>query len=266
MRNTSLPIVLIAGFAISSPAYAQADFGKIVSGIAQSLLTQEADRAAYEAAQHQNTAAAYRNYLDKFPSGAFRTPAEKSLAGFGVGAGGTVKPNPPTSGTSTGNGVQTAASIEASVGLTRSQRVTIQKQLSSLGYSTGGADGLWGANTRKAIGQWQGANKLSATGYVTASQVDLIARQAGAAGAVGASGTIAADDPVEERLLSLTSEERREVQRRLTSLGYNTRGVDGAFGANTRRALAEWQGDQGLRESGYLTADQLRTLRRESGG
>ena len=265
MRKTILPVALIAGFAISSPAYAQADLGKIVSGIAQSLLTQEADKAAYQTAQGQNTAAAYRNYLQKYPTGIYRTSAEKALAAFG----GSVKPTtPPASGngTSPTYGGQSAASVEASIGLSRSQRVTIQKQLSAMGYSPGGADGLWGANTRKAIGQWQGANKLANTGYVTASQVDQIARQAGATGGGNAGGTVAADDPIEERLLSLTSEERREVQRRLTSLGYNTRGVDGAFGANTRRALAAWQGDQGLRESGYLTADQLRSIRRDSGG
>jgi peptidoglycan hydrolase-like protein with peptidoglycan-binding domain len=51
----------------------------------------------------------------------------------------------------------------------------------------------------------------------------------------------------------------------MTLLGYSIRGVDGSFGANTRRALALWQRDEGVRVSGYLTADQLRALRRQTG-
>jgi peptidoglycan hydrolase-like protein with peptidoglycan-binding domain len=56
-----------------------------------------------------------------------------------------------------------------------------------------------------------------------------------------------------------------EVQRRLTRLGYSTGGVDGSFGLNTRRALSAWQRDEGLRATGYMTADQLRELRRQTG-
>ena len=74
------------------------------------------------------------------------------------------------------------------------------------------------------------------------------------------------DDLVEERLLSLTYTERREVQSRLTLLGYSTWGVDGVFGRTTRRALAAWQRDEGLRASGYFTADQVRAMRRQTGG
>ena len=258
MQKTTLKVLLVAGIGFANPVSAETDFGKIVSGIAQSLVSQEQDRNGYLEAQRLNTASAYRAYLAQFPKGAFRVNAEQRLVKLGA----TVNPGdtPPIAGAN-----PSAASVEGSIGLSRAQRIQIQKQLTSIGYSTGLADGLWGANTRRAISRWQTANKVPATGYVTARQVRLIAQQAGADVGTDNSGQVTGDDPIEERLLSLTYEERRDVQRRLTSLGYIA-GVDGNFGPNTRRALASWQLDAGLRASGYLTADQLRALRRDTGG
>ena len=264
MRKTSLPILLAIGLAVAAPVRAETDFGQIVSGIAQSLVNQELDRNAYVEAQRLNTVPAYRAYLTKYPNGAFRTNAEQALARLGASVTPGTDPVTPLPGT--GAGSLSAASVEAAIGLSRSQRIVIQKQLTALGYATGVADGLWGANTRRAIARWQTAQKLPASGYVTTAQVRLINQLAGPGVGDPPGGTITGDDPVEERLLGLTYDERREVQRRLTLLGYSTRGVDGSFGANTRRALATWQADNGLRASGYLTADQLRTLRRQSGG
>lgn len=255
MWKTRLPLLLVASLAMATPVKAEQDFGGIVTGIAQSLINQELDRSAYVEAQRLNTASAYRNYLTKFPKGAFRGYAERALAKLGI----PVTPLP------TGGGSQSAASIEASIGLSRTQRVLIQKQLTAIGYDTGVADGLWGTNTRNAIFRWQTANKLAATGYVTAQQVTLIAKLAGPGIGTDPVGPVAGTDAVEERLLGLTYAERREVQSRLTFLGYNTGGVDGVFGPNTRRALASWQRDEAVRISGYLTADQLRTLRSETG-
>ncbi len=75
----------------------------------------------------------------------------------------------------------TAAQTEAALRLTRAQRITIQRQLSALGYDAGVADGLWGSRTRAAISAWQRANRGAQTGYVTASQIKLIASQVGTA-------------------------------------------------------------------------------------
>lgn len=257
MRKTSLAILFAASMAFAAPAHAETDFGKVLSQLAQSLIDQELDRNAYVEAQSLNTAEAYRSYLTRFPKGAFRTNANKALAKLEAAA---VVDTPPIFG-----GLQTAATREGAIGLSRNQRVLIQKQLTLIGYPTGVADGLWGVKTRRAITQWQTANKLSATGYVTASQVRLIAQQAGTKADTDPAMPVLGNDAVEERLLGLTYAERREVQQRLTLLGYDTRGIDGSIGPNTRRALAAWQQDQGQRASGYLTADQLRLLRRQSG-
>ena len=257
MRTTPFSILLAASLAFAAPAAAQTDLDDIVSGIAQSLISQERDRTAYIGAQRLNTVAGYRNYLAAWPKGAFRTNAERALQKLGATA---TPSNPPP----VGGGTQTSASAEAAIGLTRGQRITIQQQLTAIGYPTGVADGLWGSNTRTALRRWQTDNKLTATGYVTASQVRLLSTQAPGAGGTGTTEPVA-DDAVEERLLGLTYAERREVQRRLTLLGYSTGGIDGSFGQATRRALATWQRDERQRASGYLTADQLRELRSQTG-
>ncbi len=52
--------------------------------------------------------------------------------------------------------------------------------------------------------------------------------------------------------LELDREARRQIQRDLVRLGYDTRGVDGIFGPGTRRAIGNWQDDNGRARSGYL--------------
>lgn len=256
MRKTSLAVMIGSGLVLGAPAPAQDGFGDIISGVAKGLLTQEMDRAAYEEARRTDTLRGWRGYLDRFPDGAYRVQAERAIARLG----GVVTVPDPVPGTGAATG---AAVVEARLGLTRDQRRLLQRQLTALGYDTSGADGLWGRNTREAIRRWQAANRAEATGYVTARQVRLIGEQAGSRPDIG--NDPAADDRLEERLLGLTLAERREVQRRLTLLGYDTRGADGVFGANSRRAIAAWQRDEGLRATGYLSADQIRELRRQTG-
>lgn len=327
MRTFTLPLILAATLGVAAPAPAQ-DLEDVIGGIAQSLIQQELDKNAYLAAQEANTAAAYRDYLAKFPKGAYRANAERALERLGASTeassaaqaearlgitfsqrvavqreltrlgyrtygtdgvwgrntrtaiatwqrdrgdkvtgyvteaqlrvllrGAVVTPPPDDSGAS-------PVAVEAALKLTRSQRVDIQRQLSSLGFDTGVADGLWGSKTRGAIMAWQKANRQSQTGYVTAAQVKLIAQQAGSVKpAPGASNAA-----LEESLLQLTLSERMDLQRRLNRLGYETLRTDGTFGPGTRRAIAEWQADEGEPATGYLTADQVRLIRVETGG
>ncbi len=61
----------------------------------------------------------------------------------------------------------------------------------------------------------------------------------------------------------LSREQRIGAQRALTRLGYDTGGVDGVVGANTRAALRRWQAATGRLADGYLTAalaDELARL------
>lgn len=174
---------------------------------------------------------------------------------------GGVVVTPPDEGTPPGT--LTPAQTEAALRLTRTQRSDIQRQLTTIGYDAGVADGLWGSRTRAAVTAWQRANRKAQTGYVTAADVRLIASQAGGVGPAPDTGNAAAQ---EEGLLDLTLSERADLQRRLVRLGYAVNRTDGTFGPGTRRAIGEWQGDEGLAVTGYLTADQVRLIRVETGG
>lgn len=339
MRTLPMTLILATGLATSglaAPVHAQgkADIGDVISGVAQSLIQQELDKNAYIAAREANTISAYRSYLDRYPQGIYRANAEQAIARLGGTTQGSVTAAEAearlgitlaqrvavqreltrlgystygsdgvwgrntrsaigawqrgTGQTATGylteaqlqvlattnprvhppvnppvDGSLSAAETEAQLQLTRSQRIELQGQLTRIGYDTGLADGLWGSRTRAAIGAWQKANKQAETGYVTGPQVRLIAQQAGKVAVPPTGG--GADAALEERLLGLTPTERAELQRGLTRLGYSTYGADGVFGRNTRAAIAAWQRDEGATVTGYLTADQVRQIRVDTG-
>lgn len=63
-----------------------------------------------------------------------------------------------------------------------------------------------------------------------------------------------------EQALDLNRDQRREIQRDLSLLDYNTRGIDGIFGRGTRAAISSWQRAQGFDATGYLTREQITRL------
>lgn len=63
-----------------------------------------------------------------------------------------------------------------------------------------------------------------------------------------------------EIALGLDRDARREIQRDLSLLGYDTRGVDGIFGPGTRAAVTEWQTANALEATSYLTGNQITAL------
>ncbi|WP_284263472.1 peptidoglycan-binding protein [Roseicyclus amphidinii] len=64
-----------------------------------------------------------------------------------------------------------------------------------------------------------------------------------------------------EAALSLGRSQRQQIQRDLSLLGYNTRGIDGIFGPGTRGAIRGWQGARGFEVTGFLTGPQIAVLR-----
>ncbi|MFY0621680.1 MAG: lytic murein transglycosylase [Pelagimonas sp.] len=60
---------------------------------------------------------------------------------------------------------------------------------------------------------------------------------------------------------ALTRSERKELQRRLTARGFNTRGVDGRIGPRSVQALRDYQKSQGLPQDGYASPGILQRLR-----
>jgi hypothetical protein len=66
-----------------------------------------------------------------------------------------------------------------------------------------------------------------------------------------------------EDQIGLDKEKRRDVQRRLTGLGFDTKGT-GKFDESTRAAITRWQGARGYPKTGFLNTLQHEALLTES--
>lgn len=238
------------------------------------------DELLWQLAIRRGTADAYRNYLSTFPNGRYVPVAKARLADLGANVDGA-----PAAGGATGAALSAAdaaraeaiardqaaaqgrpagaatagAGAEQALGLTLDQRRAIQGRLSALGHDTRGVDGVFGSGTRRAIAAWQRGQGLTETGYLDRTQADALIAAAGPAAPAPVAG--AADAGAVEAALGLTRADRTDLQRRLTALGHDTRGVDGVFGSGTRAAIGAWQRKQGLAGTGFLTAAQVAALR-----
>lgn len=67
-----------------------------------------------------------------------------------------------------------------------------------------------------------------------------------------------------EQALRLTPSDRQRIQVALTSLGFDTRGSDGALGPRSRDMIANWQKARDLPATGFLTGPQQQALLREA--
>ena len=72
-----------------------------------------------------------------------------------------------------------------------------------------------------------------------------------------------ADEAEAEDQIGLTKAERRDLQRRLTKLGFGTK-INGEFDDTTRAAIARWQERRGYPKTGFLDARQHEALLSES--
>lgn len=67
-----------------------------------------------------------------------------------------------------------------------------------------------------------------------------------------------------EAALRLAPSDRQRIQVALTSLGFDTRGNDGALGPRSRDMIASWQKARDLPATGFLTGPQQQVLLREA--
>ena len=157
-----------------------------------------------------------------------------------------------------------------------------QDLLNQLGYSAGPVDGAYGGATRTAIARFQAQNGLPVTGNVTPSLIAAL-QQAVAAGGpavAGAGAPVAAGGPADADAgaplpgasAGAADEPRydgewvREVQSRLTSLGYQPGPVDGQFGSRTADAVAAFQRAAGLAADGAPRPSLMAALRGRTQG
>ena len=250
MRTLTLPLMLATSLSLTAPMVQAQNLGDVISGIADSLLQQELDKQAFIAAQNANTVTAYQTYLKNHPKGLYRANAEQALAKLGTPIDGSVA---------------AAAQAEAALRLTTAQKVAVQRELTRLGYSTGGADGVWGRNTRSALATWQRDRGDKVTGYATAAQVKILAKVTVVTPPVvdPPAGNVTAAQV--EADLRLTRAQRTTIQKQLTSLGFDAGVADGLWGSKTRAALAAWQRANKRTATGYATSAQVKLIADQSG-
>lgn len=63
-----------------------------------------------------------------------------------------------------------------------------------------------------------------------------------------------------EDALALSRDQRRQIQRDLSILDINPRGIDGLFGAGSRTAIATWQKRNDYPATGFVTGQQMAAL------
>lgn len=140
--------------------------------------------------------------------------------------------------------------------LQREEMLQLQILLNGLGYDAGAADGQYGSNTRRAVSGFQRAQGLPADGYPTAQLLRAVRQQAG----VDTTPSIT-DRPL-PAATALGTAGIRDLQQRLSRLGYAPGPADGRIGERTRAAIRAFERDHDLGVTGRATARVLEAARR----
>lgn len=179
-------------------------------------------------------------YLSDKADGIFGTNTKNAVIAFqkayGLSADGIV-------GAKTQNAITKALNNHNKGILTQGSRgtavKTLQTNLIKLGYLSDKADGIFGANTKKAVIAFQKACGLDADGIVGSSTKTAIEK---------------AIKYKNKGILSIgcKGEDVKEIQTALKKLGYLSGKADGVFGISTKKAVTAFQKAQGLSANGRV--------------
>ncbi len=111
------------------------------------------ERDAWDQARAGNTVGAYRAYLRDYPKGRFADEAKDRIRALNEEAAGA-------------QDRKDAADREAALGLAAPVRLLLEQRLQSLGLKPGKVDGIFDADTRRAVRRYQTTRSLPATGYM----------------------------------------------------------------------------------------------------
>ena len=149
--------------------------------IAAERLAGEKELLFWESVKDSEDPADLQAYLDRYPGGTYETLARnrlKRMADTPLQAAPQVAAVParpaPKAPSVSPSSASAQESVEASLGLERSERRRIQEGLSALGFDPGSPDGLFGRGTRGAIGKWQTSRGEATTGYLDAESAKVL--------------------------------------------------------------------------------------------
>jgi peptidoglycan hydrolase-like protein with peptidoglycan-binding domain len=134
----------------------------------------------------------------------------------------------------------------------------VQRELATRGFDVGPADGTPNEKTKAAISAYQKAQRLPVTGVATDELLRHILL-GGPAQPAGATGSVAA------KAAHTEINNVKAVQQVLADLGYAPGPVDGALGGATARAISAFQHDRKMPETGRMSPELLRELKRVTG-
>lgn len=123
----------------------------------------------------------------------------------------------------------------------------IQQSLNQQGYASGPVDGIWGARTEGALGNFQQDKGIEATGSLNEETALALGFSASEFARFEAGPTLDENDV-------------RQVQEALNEAGYNAGPVDGKWGDQTRSALRSFQEGKGLDATGELSRETVLAL------
>jgi peptidoglycan hydrolase-like protein with peptidoglycan-binding domain len=136
----------------------------------------------------------------------------------------------------------------------------VQRELAARGYDVGPEDGKLSDRTAAAISSYQKGQGLPITGVATDELLRHILLGGSVQPVAGATGSVKPDGAKPEEDTKL-----KAVQKILADLGYAPGPVDGALGGKTIRAITTFQRDRKIAETGKITPELLRELKRVTG-
>jgi peptidoglycan hydrolase-like protein with peptidoglycan-binding domain len=151
--------------------------------------------------------------------------------------------------------------LEAEEGGTQLLVRAVQRELATRGFDVGPEDGKPSDKTRAAISAYEKGHGLPVTGVAT----DALLRHILLGASVqpgGATGSVAGDAVSGKAKDGLSV---KAVQQVLADLGYAPGPVDGALGDATTRAISAFQRDRKMAETGRITPELMRELKRVTG-
>ena len=139
---------------------------------------------------------------------------------------------------------------------------TLQSWLYKAGFNPGGIDGVYGANTEKAVKEFQKKVGITADGIAGKQTYQALQKYVRTQTTVSRSNSSSSNDHWTGQTLREGSkgEDVKELQRMLNSAGYNVK-VDGVYGSETEGAVRSFQKLVGISVDGIAGAQTYRSLK-----
>ena len=146
----------------------------------------------------------------------------------------------------------------------------VQRELAARGFDVGAANGKLNDKTRAAISAYESSEGLPPTGEASDELLHHIllgdsVKRSGATGSVTPHDDAPARAPAKAEADSRAEAADPSVKQILADLGYAPGPVDGAMGAATTHAITAFQHDRKIRETGRISPELMRALKRVIG-